>query len=155
MDDYFNIYVDRLRGGEVENLDRTFTPDFLEIGEKEIHFPDPIKVGGQAYIANDDLVLHLDISTVVMIPCSICNESIRIPVNAKGLYHFVPIKEIKGGVYKMQELLRESVLIEVPAFAECNDGNCPHRGELKKYMHQNTDKTGDAEEEGYQPFKDL
>lgn len=154
MDDYFNIYVDRLRGGDVENLQRPFSPDFLEINENEIHFPEEVKVEGQAYVANDELVLHLDIATAVMMPCSICSESVRLPIVSKGLYHLVPLKEIKGGVYNMQELLRESVLIEIPAFAECNNGNCPHRGEFKKYMHQKTDKSDDAEE-GYQPFKDL
>jgi hypothetical protein len=50
-------------------------------------------------------------------------------------------------------LLRESVLVEVPLFAECNHGNCTQRAELKKYMHQNTES--DDAEEGYQPFKDL
>ncbi len=154
MDDYFNIYADRLRGGKVENLDRSFTPDFLKIEENEVQFPEPVNVTGQAYIANDDLVLHLDIATAVMIPCSICNEPIRVPLATKGLYQLIPLDEIRGGVYKMQELLRESVIIEVPLFAECNNGNCPHRGEIDKYLHQNTDKSDDAEE-GYQPFKDL
>lgn len=153
MDDFFNIYVDRLRSGDLENLKRTYAPDFLEIAEQEIRFPEDVMVEGQAYIANDDLVLHLDIETAVMVPCAICNEPIRVPIASRGLYHLVPLKEIKGAVYKMQELLRESILIEVPAFAECNNGNCPHRGELKKYLHQKTDEDV---EEGYQrPFKDL
>lgn len=154
MDDYFNIYVDRLRGGEVENLERTFPPDFLGISEKEVQFPEPVKVEGQAYVANDDLVLHLDVTTAVAMPCSICNDSVRVSIESKGNYYLIPLNEIRGGVYKLQELLRESVLVEVPLFAECNNGNCSHRGELEKYLHQNTDKSDDAEE-GYQPFKDL
>ena len=154
MDDYFNIYADRLRGGQVENLERSYAPDFLQIEEKEVVFPDPINVAGQAYIANNDLVLHLDISTSVMVPCAICNESIRMPIAVKGLYQLIPLDEIRGGVYNIRELLRESVLIEVPLFAECNNGNCPHRGEIKKYLHQNSDHSEDAEE-GYHPFKDL
>ncbi len=154
MNDDFKIYVDRLRGGTVENVEGEYPPAFLEMNEIETRFPEDVSINGNAYITDNNLVLQLNISTCAMVPCRICNKPIRIPIEIQGIYHIIPVDEIKGGVYNMQEMIRENVLLEVPAFVECNEGQCPQRSEIEKYLHRSSNNN-DGAEDGYQPFKDL
>ena len=110
-------------------------------------------VKGEAYLAEQSLILHLNIETFCKIPCSICNSPVRVPVQLKNFYHTVPLEEIRGGIYNFKELIREAILIETPHFAECNDGLCPRRQEIQKYLKDESKDT--SAEEGYHPFADL
>lgn len=152
MNDGFNIYVEQLRSGNSEKISEAFAPDFLDVHEKELAFNDPVKVSGEAYLAEDNLILHLEISTFASIPCRICNEPVKVPLQLQKFYHSEPLDVIKSGVYNMMPLLREATLLETPAFAECEQGKCPKRKEFEKYIK----KTENSEkEEGYHPFDDL
>lgn len=151
MDDTFKIYIEQLRGGEIEEISEDLSPDFLDIHEKDLVFVDPVIVEGQAYLTENDLVLHLDINTFCLVPCAICNSQVKVEIKIKGFYHAVPLEEIKSGIYNFREILRETILLEVPLSAECEQGNCPHRKEIEKYLK----KTRDEEDEGYNPFIDL
>ncbi len=148
--DCFHIYVDRLYDGHTEELDEKIDPDFLQVKDNDLAFNDPLYLKGEAYIADDDLVLHLSVSTYASIPCSICNEPVKVEINELDFYHVEPVKEIKSGVFNFKELLREVILLDVPAFAECDEGNCPRRKDIEKYLK--------AEGEGddqYHPFANL
>jgi len=155
MDDPFKIYVDRLRDGQVEKIQEVFSSDFLDVHEKELAFDAKVIVNGEAYLAEDALVLHLDLDAQATMPCSICNESTSVPIEVKGFYHLVPLDEIKSGVYDMQEALREAILLETPQFAECHGGACPQRDVIGKYLRKESLQTKDVEDEGYRPFADL
>jgi uncharacterized metal-binding protein YceD (DUF177 family) len=154
MDDAFKIYVEQLRKGQVEKLDETFPSDFLDVHEQELKFPGPVKLKGEAYLANEDLVLHFDVSYRVELPCRICNQPVQQDVEIRGHYHHVPLEEIKGAIFNFSDALREIILLEIPQFAECKEGSCPERKAIAQYLKEPSSEK-EEEEEGYQPFADL
>lgn len=153
MDDQFKIYVEQLRDGHEETIHEQLVPDFLEIDEPDLIFDKPVALEGAAYLAERELIIHWNIATEALVPCSICNEWVKAPILIPNFYHAVPLDEIKTGIYNFKELLRETILLEVPKFMEC-EGECPKRKEINKYMKEVSNKSND-EEEGYQPFADL
>lgn len=154
MDESFRIYVDQLRDGRKEIINETLDPAFLRIDEPELAFMKEVRVTGEAYLASSDLILRLNAETEALIPCLICNDPVPIYIGIEDFYYTQPVSEIKSGVFSFEELLREIILIEVPFFAECHDGQCPHRGEVAKYL-KSTDEKNNRSEETYHPFSDL
>lgn len=154
MDDVFKIYVEQLRDGREEKIREKLGGDFLEIEEPGFVFDTPIELEGVAYLAEHELVLHWDIMTEVLVSCSICNEGVRIPLHIQNFYYSEPLADIKSGIYNFKDLLRETILLEVPSFVECNGGNCPKRKEFHKYLKEPSSRPSD-QEEGYHPFADL
>lgn len=146
----FKIYVEQLRNGHSREVNEAFPPDFLEIQEENLSFTDKVTVEGEAYLAGDTLVLHFVIAAHGIIPCSICNEPVKVEISISDFYHAEPLAEIKTGVFNFRDIMREAILLETPVFAEC-EGKCPKRKEIKKYLKQNTKE----QKEGYRPFADL
>ncbi len=155
MDDAFKIYIEQLRKGQIEKINESFSPEFMDLHEPELSFNDPIMVKGQAYLAEDNLVLNFSIHTAVILLCSICNAPVKIDIHIEAGYHVEPEANISNGVYNFKEVLREMILLETPAFAEC-EGKCPRRKEIARYLKKPADnQLGSEEEEGYHPFADL
>lgn len=155
MDDRFKIYIDQLRDGHVEKIQESFEPGFLDVQEKDLAFKKNVYVEGDAYIAHDALVLHLNINTVGILPCIICNEPVQVDIKVHELYHLEPLLNIKSGLFFFKDLLREAILLETPGFAECSGGQCPHRKEVAQYLKSEEDLKTEHLEEGYHPFADL
>lgn len=153
MDERFRIYVEQLRDGRETIINEVIEPAFLHTEDSELVFKKDVTVKGQAYLASSDLVLHLNINAEAQIPCSICNEMVPIDIKIKDLYFSEPLSEIKTGIFSFEELLRESILLEVPLFTECHGGKCPRRSELAKFMKE-PGKDGRSEDT-YHPFSDL
>ncbi|MBA3722077.1 MAG: hypothetical protein H0W88_06730 [Parachlamydiaceae bacterium] len=154
MDDVFKIFIEQLRDGHERIISEKLSPEFLDVHEKELTFEKDVEVEGVAYLAEDELIINWSIHAEPMLPCSICNEKVPVDINLHNLYHSEPVANIKTGVFHFKDLLRETILLEVPPFAECNQGNCPKREEVKKYMKERSTNEPD-EEEGYRPFADL
>jgi uncharacterized metal-binding protein YceD (DUF177 family) len=155
MDDAFKIYVEQLRDGHIEKIDEVFPSDILGVHEKDLDYEDDVLVKGDAYLAEENLILNLSISTFAILPCTICNEPVRVKVEVNRLYHAIPLEEIKGGVYSFKELVREAVILESPVFAEC-EGKCPRRQELARYFRKKVPPSeGPSDHDGYQPFANL
>ena len=152
MDDIFKIYIEQLRNGHEEKIDEKLDPGFLDVCEPDLVFSEPVELKGVAYLAEQELVFHWDIRTEAVIPCSICNEPVRVPIHIHDFYYSEPVREIKTGVYSFKDLLRETILLEVPSFVEC-EGMCPKRKEVKRYLKESSDELSD--EGGYHPFADL
>lgn len=152
--DGFKIYVEQLKGGYVEKIREVFSPDFLDIHEKELAFLDPIFVEGEAYLAEGSLVLRLQILTEATLPCKICNEPLKVPLRLNDFYQTEPLENIKSGVFSMKTLLREAILLDVPTFAECNQGKCPSRTELEKFLKKSP-SAEKSDTTGYRPFEGL
>jgi len=150
----FRIYVEQLRRGVRQRIDATAEPGFMEIAEgDELQFEQPVRMEGEAYLADDSLVIYLDLETEATLPCSICNERIEAPVRVEGLYHLEPLEDISTGVFQFEKVVREAILLEAPSFAECNGGNCSKRKEIAKYL---VDPEKVREEETQRnPFADL
>lgn len=134
MDNSIKIFVDQLKQGKVEKIDRILNSALLGVNESNLSYGSTLSVAGEAYIAEDELVLHLDISAEAKIPCSICSEPVAVPVRIKGLYHIEPLSHIKHGIFEATEVIRENLLLETPAFVECAGGNCPQRQAMAKYF---------------------
>lgn len=154
MEDEFKIYIEQLREGQDKHIDECLSPNFLEIDEPDLTFNKPIELNGSAYLAEQELILNWNIRTEALISCSICNEKVPVEIVIHNFYHSEPLDEIKTGIFNFKQLLRETILLEVPAFAECNGGNCPNRLEMGKYIKEPAMEESD-DEEGYKPFANL
>lgn len=152
----FKIFVDQLKKGHVEKIDESFDPDFMLVQEKDLAFEDPIKVKGEAYTAEGELILHLDLATEATLPCSICNGPAKVPIHVKNFYHNEPLAEIKSGVFSMRDVIRDAILLDTPPFAECHEGHCPERKDIEKYLKKPKSPQADSDlEDGYKPFEGL
>jgi uncharacterized metal-binding protein YceD (DUF177 family) len=134
MEDQFKIYVDRLRDNEVEKINERVEPGVLLESDSELRFEHPVDFQGEAYIAEKELVLHLNISTTALLPCAICNEETEAPLKLVGVYHVVPLDEIKGAIFDLKDFLRETIILEAPRFVECHEGSCPKRKDFERFM---------------------
>lgn len=154
MEDEFRIYVEQLRDGQEKVIHETFEPEFLDINEDELAFEVPVKLDGVAYTAENELILNWNIKTEAVVNCSICNEKVSVPIEVNNFYYGEPLEDIKTGIFNFKELLRETILLEVPPFSECNQGHCPSRKELAPFFKEASEE-GVDEEDGYQPFADI
>lgn len=154
MHDEFKIYVEQLREGRERKFHEILPPDFLEMQEPDLSFKKPVVLEGVAYLAENELIIHWDVKTEALIPCSICNEPVSVPIHVQNFYYSEPLADIKTGIYYFKDLLRETILLEVPPFTECQDGQCPKRQEYAKYLKESSSPQPD-QDEGYQPFADL
>src|SRR5579871_861362 len=121
------IYIDRLKGGQTQKIDETLSPEFLDIGEEELFFDKPVQLKGETYLANEHLIIHLNIETTACLPCSVCNDPVHVPIVIKNIYLTEPISEIKGAMFDLANEVRESILLQTPLFSECHNGKCPER----------------------------
>lgn len=135
----FTLLIDRLKGGAVHKIDLQVSPEFLGPEEAELKFGKQVVVKGEAYLTDDDLIIHLDAKAEAWMPCAVCNNMIEIPLKVKNFYHTEPIKEIRNAIFDFQEALRESLLIELPRTAECNNGKCLERDSITPYMRSKKD----------------
>ncbi|HSX13629.1 MAG TPA: hypothetical protein VLE96_04325 [Chlamydiales bacterium] len=149
MSSPFQIWIDRLKNGQTQTINESFESDFLDIQEEELKMDSPVNVVGEAYLTEAELIIHLNASTKLKMPCAICNQMIEIDLEVKDCYHAVPINEIPSGIYDYKDFLRESLLIELPQYAECNQGNCPERKVIASYMHEKQKETSNF------PFSNL
>lgn len=150
----FKIYVEQLRDGHVEKIDESIPSDFLGVQEKDLEFRDKVKVQGEAYLADDVLILHLNMESDAIIPCSICNKPVAYHVVILGLYHMEPLENIKAGIFYFNEIVREAILLETPRFTECENGQCPARKEISRYLKEPS-ASSNEEAEGFKPFADF
>lgn len=153
MNDHFNIYIEQLRHKSEEQIDLVLECDFLDVNEPDLHFESPVLLTGEVYIADKELVFHWDIKAKANLPCSICNEWTMVDVEILDFYTSVSLNEIKSGVYSFKELLRETILLEVPHFTECGEGTCPLRKEFNHYLKPSSDSSETTQ--GVNPFADL
>lgn len=139
------IFIDRLKDGDTETIFESIEPAFLQ-EEPELFFPSKIVISGQAYLAKNHLILQLKLKTTIRVPCAICNEKIELPLQVDDLYVTEELCELPSAVYDYTEEVKYALLLKVPQFAQCNEGSCPQRHQIKKYS--NTAKTN-------HPFAEL
>ncbi|MBF8263470.1 MAG: hypothetical protein HW387_1135 [Parachlamydiales bacterium] len=135
MAEPYIIHIDRLGDGAIQKIDAILSSEFIGVDEPDLHFCDAVKVCGEVYATDEDLVLHLNASTIAQMSCSVCNRPVPLPLSIKSYYHTEPLSAIKGTVFDFRAILRECLLIELPKIAECR-GNCPERPALAPYLRQ-------------------
>lgn len=153
LEEEFRIYFERLRHDRREQIQLETTAQFLAVNEPFLSFNDRVVITGEAYLADDSLIVHLDMTAQAVIPCTICNKPIQMEVKIPNFYHVEPLENIKSGFFDFKEVVREAILLEAPTFAECNHGSCPKRQEMAKYLADKRKK--DDSEKGNHPFANL
>lgn len=150
------VYIDRLKEGAIEKFSGDIPSSFLDLIDKDLVCDHPVHVKGDAYLANDHLIVNLELKATVKIPCSICNQMTEISLHVPDFTHAEPISLIKGSIFDLSELIREDILIQIPQFVECNQGNCPERETIKKFLKKKKeDGTSKEATQVYYPFSDL
>ncbi|MCH9609828.1 MAG: hypothetical protein S4CHLAM45_09130 [Chlamydiales bacterium] len=135
-DERFKIYVDRLKEGDVESIEETLDPIFIDVEneEGELKFDAPVEILGEAFVSGENFILRLGVKTEATMSCAICNEELDVPLTIPPIMHMEKLCQVKAGIFQLAPVVREAILLEVPHRAECNSGNCPEREKLKKYF---------------------
>ena len=129
------VYIDRLKNGHVEKIEETVSPAYLQLeNDEELSFPQDVRISCEAYLADDHLILHLSVTTTITLLCSICNGPVLVPIDIKGHYSTVSLDEIPSAMYDIGAEIRETTLLHIPLFTECNVGHCPERENLEKFL---------------------
>jgi len=134
MNNEFKIFIDRLNDGNEVEIEEKVSSKFLDVQEPELHFAPDVTFKGKAYLADDHLVIHLQVRATAIMPCKICNEPVQVPLNLHDLTFTEPVKEIFSSIFDFSPLLREAILLELPPFIECHEGTCPEREDVKKFF---------------------
>lgn len=133
MTDTFKIFLDRLIDGSEQDLDDTISNDQLFVNEDELKFDNTTTVKGKAYLAADHLIIDIYAEVGVKMPCSVCNEFIPFNLKMERQKLTIPTEEIKNKVYNYKDLIKESILLQIPQTIEC-EGRCPERPSIEPYL---------------------
>ena len=143
------IYVDRLKEGKKEFFKEETSTDFLKDNDL---FEKNLFLSGEAYVSGDHLILKFKAKTNAKLPCSICNESVSVPVEIE-ISHAEPLEEIRS-VFDFGALLREDIFLQLPKFAECLE-NCPKREEIQPFLKKTSPSFTDVPTGTQFPFAGL
>lgn len=152
MHDQLIIYTEQLRDGHKELVNLCLDPSFLDIHEKELSCDAPVRIEGEVYATEDHLVFHLTCTTSIKLPCAVCNQTLSLPLNVSKIYHTLSLKELSSAIFDYSTLVREEIILKIPPFAECCNGQCPERASLSSFL-----KSSQAEKQTptYFPFSKL
>lgn len=150
----FKIHVEQLRHGGTEKIQEEFTPEFIDVHEEGLDFQDPVFVEGEAYIADHELILCLNVSTYARVPCSGCNELVKVAIEIPKLYAAESLENVKSGIFSMDSLIREAIILEAPQFVKCGQTICLKHKEIEKYFHHAA-SSDEAADDRYRPFEGL
>lgn len=142
------IFTEQLRPGLKKTINLSVDPTFLDIQENELKFEAPVQIKGEVYTTESHLILHLSCSTDVKIPCAICNELFTFPLVASEIYATEVLEELPSTVFDFSDLLRAELLLLLPPFAECHEGNCPERVHISPFLRKKEPKE-------HHPFSEL
>jgi len=150
------IYIERLRGGKNEEILEKLDPAFLDISEKEVAFKEPIEVKGEAYLAEDWLIIRLSIVAYVELQCALCCERFRYAINLEDMLHEEPLENIREATYDLLPLIRESILLEIPFYPQCGITKCNNRQEVEKFLKKDNKVSEEPKGiNGHKPFQDM
>jgi uncharacterized metal-binding protein YceD (DUF177 family) len=144
------LYTEQLKSGKREAIELMLPPDFLKIEESDIAFKTPIHLKGEAYAADDHLVLQLSAQTEALMPCGICNEMTLVFLQTEEIYHTILFEDLPSTIFDFSDIVREEIVLLIPQFVECKQGECPERSSVSKYI-----KSKSVSPTNHFPFADL
>jgi hypothetical protein len=129
-------------------VDDSVDAQFLDLAnDDELQVTKPIVIKGRIYRTSEWLIIDASIRAVFNAACPLCNDSFELPVEIASWNHQQLISDVDGQTWDITEALRESILIEVPFFAQCGGSSCKNYKEVEPFIR------ADAPEEcGHQPF---
>ncbi len=134
--DRLKIFVHRLGEGRKEVISETLGPELMDLSEAELRFQDPVCVSGEAEVVDGEFCLSIRAATRVQMPCRVCGEWVTVELKTPELMHNQSLNELRSGVFQMQGMIREGLLLELPHCVECSFGVCPERKEINRYLSQ-------------------
>lgn len=157
MDERFFVYIDRLREGCSEHWEFDADSSILDVNEPELRFSGKVSLSGEAQLSSlgseKELFLSLELEAQAHMPCAICNGDVCIDVKPERSHTTVPLTEVKGAVFDWSPFARETALLGVPQFVECQ-GGCPERAKIAPFLKQ-PDREKVDKGQTYHPFADL
>jgi uncharacterized metal-binding protein YceD (DUF177 family) len=150
MESPLKIFTEQLWDGKREEIEHVLPPDFLGINESGLIFHSPIYLKGEAYVTDEDLILQLSAHTEVKMTCSICNEMTFVTLKTEELFHTILLADLKSTTFDFTDILREEIVILIPQYVECQQGKCPERKIVSKFM-----KSKAVSPQNHFPFADL
>lgn len=130
----FQIPLDSLKNNNIYKFENVVYAKELDIPEEnELKFTKPIKIDGKAYITDDTLILTLNISFFIEIPCSSCNKFFEKSFIIKNLHITEKVLKINS-TYDYKDEIRNACFLEIPSYIQCNE-NCSEINDLKKYLN--------------------
>lgn len=134
MTNKLQIPLDCLQNDNVYKFEKVISFEDLNIDEeKELKFTRPISIEGKSYLANDTLILRLNIKFFISIPCSICNTFFEKEFIIKNLLITEKLLKINS-VYDYKDEIRNACFLEIPSYIQCSE-KCPELNTLKKYLN--------------------
>lgn len=151
MPDRLKIYIDRLKEDKTEIFKEEISADLFGLMENDLQFKDPVFLEAKVYLSSEYLIVEVSAKTIARITCSICNNFVNHSVEVINDTHTILLEDIKGKIYYFKDLVRESLLLELPSFIECQTGNCPDRKSFNYFLKGNDQ----PESTDYFPFSNL
>jgi hypothetical protein len=137
MQSKFQISLNHLKDNQVKKFKENFLFNELDIEEeKDLKFVKPIFIEGKTYIANENLILILNIKFFISMPCSICNDFVEKEIIIKNLHIIKNLSKIPS-IYDFKDEIRNACFLEIPTYVECKE-KCPERKNIKKYLNKST-----------------
>lgn len=150
------VRIDSSRSDSEVVFTERLSRDFFDLAsDDELSPQSDILVFGKAYCASEWIMVQALVTTLVCLPCSICDERCLLPIQLKQWEQSIPISSVKNGVIDLSESLREDLLLEVPNFIQCGGDTCKHADELRSYFRAEGTTLADDGEEKNQPFLSL
>lgn len=151
-DQPFKIHINALQNGHVDKIDLTIdlaTTPLLNPEESQGLKPGKeLKISGEGYLAQNELILKLKFSFDCYLSCIICNNFFSTKI--EGLIeHILPLSNLRTQIFDYKDLIVENIYLNQPPFAECSQGSCPERENVEKCSRQ---KKG---QNIYFPFENL
>ena len=130
------LYIDRLRACEYKKFSFTSTPEIMECEDEvdsDVLFEKNIDITGEATLANDHLMININIYTTVKNYCKICNEQISHELSISEKHIPFSLKTMKSGVFHLKSYVQELIFLNIPKYSECKN-LCPERSVIKKHL---------------------
>lgn len=150
------IFIERLRDGKTQSIAEDLNPSFMDVKEQDLLFEQPIHVHGEAYLAEDWLIVKLTIETQAKLYCAVCNEPFNFAIKIQEMMHEEPLENSRDAAFDLIPLVRETILLEIPFLPQCGTLKCNNRQEVEKYLKKEKHSPdADMPVNGHKPFQDL
>lgn len=146
MENNLHIFIDRLKNEKEEKIISLLSIEDLDIkNENEIFFKSPIELKAKVYLANEELIINLNLKFRIKMPCKICNEFTEQEIKVKNLYITESLENIKT-FFDLKNEIKNVCFLQIPTYVECLN-SCPKRHGIKNYFKK-------QKKENF-PFSDL
>ncbi len=126
--------LNQLEEGVETHFSFSLSTEELTSADCSFSYKSPLKIKGKHYKTNDFLIIYFSANLEALRPCKICNEETSLPIEINNHTIAQQIDEIREETFDIQDTIRSYTLGEIPDIIECNNGQCPERASIEKYL---------------------